>query len=133
MTPTQRTLEREVVELTLPFPPSVNHYWRRLGNRYFISEDGQSFRAAVGNIVLAESLTNGLRPFQCHVEMEVDLHPPDNRRRDVDNFGGKAIGDSLKHAGLYLDDSQIKKLTVEMREVVKGGKAVVRIRERKTK
>ncbi len=32
-----------VVEL--PYPPSVNHYWRRVGDRTLISREGRKFRS----------------------------------------------------------------------------------------
>ncbi len=33
-----------VIELELPYPPSVNHYWRRVGARTLISRGGRAFR-----------------------------------------------------------------------------------------
>ena len=62
------------------------------------------------------------------LELEIDMHPPDGKRRDVDNIL-KATLDALKFAKVYEDDSQVKKLTVERLGVVKGGKLVIRIRE----
>ena len=41
----------------------------------------------------------------------------------------KAICDSLEHAGVYEDDSQIDLLIVRRREPTKGGKAIVQIGE----
>ena len=28
--------------LTLPYPPSINHYWRRVGPRTLISREGRA-------------------------------------------------------------------------------------------
>lgn len=75
--------------LELPFPPSVNHYWRHviLGRR-------------------ARTLI---------------------RRRDLDNFGGKALLDALTHAGVWLDDSQVRSLSMRWGANTHGGLAVVEI------
>jgi len=58
----------------------------------------------------------------------MDIHPPDSRRRDLDNVQ-KALLDALGRGGAYLDDSQIVRLVAEKRAVVPGGKAIVRIEE----
>ena len=59
------------------------------------------------------------------IRMEVIAYPPDKRRRDLDNLG-KSLLDSLQHAGLYQDDSQIDYLSFErMPEFL--GKVVVYI------
>lgn len=62
------------------------------------------------------------------VAVSVTLHAPDKRRRDLDNFGGKALLDALTHAGVWLDDSQVRRLSMEWGENVRCGKAVVQIR-----
>lgn len=99
------------VSLTLPYPPSVNTYWRRHGNRYFISKAGTAFKKAVQ--AECESV-RGLRCFEGRLAVTVGLNPPDRRKRDVDNVM-KAIGDSL--CGIvYADDSQIDRLLI-----VRGG------------
>ena len=38
-----------------------------------------------------------------------------------------ALLEALQHGGLYRDDSQIAKLQIERREVVPGGRTLVRI------
>lgn len=59
------------------------------------------------------------------IRMEVVAYPPDKRRRDLDNLG-KSLLDSLQHAGLYQDDSQIDYLSFErMPELL--GKVIVYI------
>jgi len=35
------------VIIVLPFPPSVNHYWRRVGYRTLISREGRTFQRNV--------------------------------------------------------------------------------------
>jgi crossover junction endodeoxyribonuclease RusA len=111
-----------MIELELPYPPSVNHYWRRVGARTLISRGGRAFRQAVCSILAA----HGIRPLDGALVVEVAVHPPDRRRRDIDNLQ-KALLDALAHGGAYHDDSQISRLTVERQHVVPGGKVVVRV------
>ena len=114
----------------LPYPPSVNHYWRRVGPRTLISREGRAYREKVCLILAARhgGQASGLRPLTGPIRVVVDLHPPDRRRRDVDN-ALKALCDALASGGAYRDDSQIKHLEVHMREPVEGGRAIVRIEE----
>jgi len=58
----------------------------------------------------------------------VIVHPPDRRRRDVDNCL-KSLLDSLQHGGAYQDDSQIVRLSIEKRKPIKGGLTIVQIQE----
>ncbi len=93
--------------LALPWPPSANHYYRHVGPRVLISRDGRRYREAVAEAARRSGAPMFTRP----VEVSIDLHPPDNRRRDVDNCL-KCTLDSLTGAGVYEDDSLIHKLTV---------------------
>lgn len=111
------------LRLELPYPPSVNHYWRRVGPGTLISREGRRFRERV----LANLAAQGVRPLVGPLAVQVDLHPPDNRRRDIDNIA-KALLDALAHGGAYEDDSQIVHLAIDKQKPVDGGKTVVRIR-----
>ena len=113
-----------MLEFELPYPPSVNHYYRRVGPRTLISREGRRYRESVAS-TLAEL---GVRRMEGPLAMEVELFPPDRRRRDIDNTM-KALLDSLQHGGAYRDDSQVWKLTIERRRCVPGGAVIVRIGE----
>jgi crossover junction endodeoxyribonuclease RusA len=110
-------------EIVLPYPPSINHYWRRVGPRTLISREGRRFRQRVMAVLAAR----GVQPLQGPLAVEVEVYPPDNRRRDIDNVQ-KALLDALQHGGAYLDDSQVVRLAIVKREPVDGGKTLVRIR-----
>ena len=56
----------------------------------------------------------------------ITVNPPDKRKRDIDNLA-KAPLDALTHAGLWLDDSQIDKLSIERGPVTKGGQIHITI------
>ena len=36
-----------MIVLNLPFPPSVNHYWRNVGSRVLISQAGRDYQRGV--------------------------------------------------------------------------------------
>jgi crossover junction endodeoxyribonuclease RusA len=117
------------MELTLPWPPSVNHYYRHVGPRTLISRKGREYRTQVCGL-LAPGNGNGIRkpPSGGRIALAMDAFPPDRRRRDLDNLL-KCTQDSLAHAGVFEDDSQIDLLAVQRCEVVRGGTVVIRIAE----
>lgn len=104
--------------VTLPYPPTVNHYWGARGNRRFVKKEGVAFR---GDVV---RICEGVTKQEGDLAVFVDAYPPDRRRRDIDNIN-KAILDALQHAGCYDDDCQIRTLHVTKCEPVKGGKVEV--------
>jgi crossover junction endodeoxyribonuclease RusA len=112
------------ITLELPYPPSVNHYWRRVGARTLISREGRRFRARV----CARLALRSGGPLSGRVAVHVTAHPPDRRRRDLDN-AMKALLDALAHGGVYEDDGQVDRIEIERGELVPGGKVVVRIEE----
>lgn len=113
------------MELILPFPPSVNGYWRATSKGMLISACGRVYRV---NAIAAvyEQLRRKPKPLIVDLDVHVVLFPPTRARRDLDNFQ-KALFDSLTHAGVWADDSQVKRMTVEWGDVTKEGKAEVRI------
>ncbi len=110
------------MRLTLPWPPSVNHYWRRVRNRTLISKEGRLFRKRV----LATLTTRHIEPMTGSLAVRIVAHPPDRRRRDLDNIA-KSLLDALEHGGVYEDDNQIDRLSIERASVVKGGAVIVEI------
>ena len=100
-----------MTELELPYPPSVNHYYRHVGPRVLISREGRRYRERIVAKLKGMKVEKLTGPAELHIE----LYPPDNRRRDIDNTL-KCLLDAFTHGGLYDDDSQIRKLTVVKRE-----------------
>lgn len=121
-----------MITLELPFPPSMNTYWRntvvRGQPRTLLSRRGRQYRIDVFDRFIAKHGVNAYRkPLEDDLECTIDLHPPDNRGRDCDNFA-KAVLDALEHAGMYANDKQIKVLTIRMRPKKPPGAAVVTLK-----
>ncbi|MBP2197200.1 RusA family crossover junction endodeoxyribonuclease [Pantoea cypripedii] len=113
------------MKLTLPFPPTVNTYWRNTRKGVLISAFGRSFRSE-SIVSVWKQLKRKPKPITTDVQVNVILFPPSSIRRDLDNYQ-KALFDSLTHAGVWLDDSQIKRIIIEWGPVIKGGRAEVTI------
>lgn len=111
-------------EFEIPYPPSLNHYYRHVGPRVLISKDGRKYREHVIALLAADQI----KPLSGKLEMWMSFLPPDNRRRDLDNCV-KCAQDALQKGGLYFDDSQIKRLHLEMCEPIEHGRCYVRIQE----
>lgn len=102
----------------LPYPPSVNHYWRRVGGNIVLSKEGRRYKEAVRLRVLAQA---GNLQLPGRIGVMLEVHPPDTRRRDLDNIC-KAALDALGNAGVYQDDSQIVLLNLYKLEPVQHGR-----------
>lgn len=117
-----------MIELQLPFPPSVNSMWRTprsgpLAGRTMLSEDGRRYRRAVADAVLVARAGRQLRQ---RLAVTIEARMPDRGKRDLDNLP-KAVLDGLTHAGVWLDDGQIDDLRV-WRSDRMGGCVLVTIR-----
>lgn len=118
------------MKLTLPFPPSVNAYWRSpnsgpLKGRTLVSAKGRAFQSEACAAII-EQLRRLPKPSSATASVEIVLFPPDARRRDIDNYN-KALFDALTHAGIWEDDSQIKRMLVEWGPVTQKGKVEITI------
>ena len=111
--------------LELPYPPSVNTYWRANGKRRFISKEGVLFKTAVQAICMQDKI----KSFgDSRLSVNIYIHPRSKRKFDLDNCL-KAILDALMNANVYDDDSQIDMLSITRSTERKGGAAVVSINE----
>ncbi|EAW9308483.1 RusA family crossover junction endodeoxyribonuclease [Salmonella enterica] len=118
------------MKLTLPFLPSVNTYWRApnkgsLKGRHMVSASGRKYQSEACAAVI-EQLRRLPKPSTAPAAVEIILYPPDKRIRDLDNYN-KALFDALTHAGVWEDDSQVKRMLVEWGPVFPKGKVEITI------
>lgn len=125
--PTER-----IAQLVLPWPPSINHYWRHavVGKRamVYVSKEGKEYRQNVLAAVLEQGLT---RFHEDRVTVDILIHPPDRRVFDLDNRLKPTL-DALAHAGVYTNDSQIDRVQITRGAVVPSGSLVVTVRSVET-
>lgn len=107
--------------LYLPFPPTVNSYYMNVGRTRGIRRISQAGREFADKVHLAIAEQGHLtEPLYGKLNVEVILHTPDARVRDLDNYM-KALLDACTKARLWLDDSQIDQLAILRGETVKKG------------
>jgi len=112
------------IDITVPWPPSVNQYWRQYQGRMLISAQGRKYREAIIQQVWLEGK---IKRITGDLKVTIEAFRPDERRRDLDNLL-KSTLDALAHAGLYEDDSQIRDLRIYW-AAEKGGKLNITIEE----
>lgn len=111
-------------ELFLEYPPSVNTYWRNVRGRTILSKKAKEY----SDSVLCSAWDCGIsKTISDNVFVEIDLYPPDRRKRDLDNTL-KAIFDGLQKSGVISDDSIIKKIMVEMHDFNDGIRSGANVR-----
>lgn len=111
-----------MIELTLPWPPSVNSY-KKVG-RLITTKNGKLYQTRINTqetkefyyyvwlkIRSLKATTRMEMPLQSKISIEVNAYPPDDKKRDLDNLG-KALFDSLVKGGLLQDDYQIDRLLI---------------------
>ena len=103
------------MNLKLPWPPTVNHYYRMVNGRMLLSKKGREYKKT-GVLMLLEQKAK--RPLEGRIEVRIDAYPPDKRVRDIDNLV-KPIFDTLQEYGMFndsqIDDLRIRRLPVAVK------------------
>lgn len=99
----------DVQKIRIPWPPSVNSYWRTFRGRTILSQKGRVYKKTQPPAFLAYTHSDRL-------QVDLHLYPPSKARRDLDNHA-KACLDLLQLWGVFPDDSQIDVLTLRRMEV----------------
>ena len=113
------------IEIHLPWPPTVNHYYTHTKNGVYVSKKGKEYRGIVETYIY-EQIYRKLE-LQENLMVYCVLYPPDKRKRDLDNYM-KSLLDALTNAGLWQDDSLIDQLFVFRGTIMKHGKIVMYIK-----
>ena len=114
------------MKLTLLWPPSVNRYWRHVGAKVLISQEGREYVRAVRaawtkwRVMACRSPDPISRP----IRVSIVANQPDRRRRDLDNLL-KAVLDALTKSGVWADDSLIHDLRIRWGE--EGAKGTLEV------
>jgi len=93
------------MNLTLPYPPSANRYWRVWNGRAVKSEEARNYQTAARLVGLQQKAKQGVRGLESGpVKVLIRVYRP-AKRGDLDN-ALKVLFDAM--AGVaYLDDSQV--------------------------
>lgn len=115
-----------MIALSLPYPPTGNHSTKhtKSGGHYTTAEV-KAYRQHIGLLVASKRAAVRLSGALVVV---VEIHPPDRRRRDMDN-AWKTLADALTLAGLWLDDFQVVDLRLIRGAPVKGGSVSLEVEE----
>ena len=111
--------------LELPFPPSMNTYWRNFRGRTVLSKNGRQFKIAVQDYIIEKNIP---KFGDKKLKITMILRPRDKRKIDIDNRI-KAVLDSLQDAGVFDDDFQVDHIEMIRGEQIKGGLIRVLIEE----
>ena len=96
------------MNITLPYPPSVNSMYRTFRGRMLISKKGREWMKIA--VASAKGEVHGwFVSGSC--SLAICAYLPDNRRRDLDNLL-KPLQDCITHAGIWKDDCQVKDLRI---------------------
>jgi crossover junction endodeoxyribonuclease RusA len=117
------------LELELPWPPSANRVWRGRAGRAkpYLAKSARDYRLAVKSIVAAAKI-DGL-PLDGPLAVTIVAHPPDRRKRDLDNLA-KSVFDALTLAGVWCDDALVVDERKIKSEIEPGGKLVIEIKQK---
>lgn len=112
------------VDITLPYPPSGNHMWKKTkAGHTYLTPDARRYYGHVKWQVATEAKMLNL---DSELFVMCTLRPPDKRRRDLDN-AWKVVSDSLTKARLWQDDHQIRRLVLQWGEPVEGGQVTISV------
>ena len=109
----------------LPWPPTINSYWAPIKGSIYLSKKGRIYRDKAVEAI-AEQIP-GIH-IDDRVMVEITMHPPDNRVRDLDNYT-KAIMDAITHSELWTDDNLADQVFLYRGETVSGGTVKIEINE----
>ena len=110
-----RPTQSDAFTVLRPYPPSANRLVRHTRAGHYPSKAYLAWKKEADRYLLtqkAAGLTLPPEPWAAAITVETRLHPPDRRRRDLDNVGAKAILDRLTDWRIIVDDSQVQRIVM---------------------
>lgn len=108
--------------ISLPWPPTVNHYYRAVNGRNILSAKGRAYKKEAGWEIIAQGEHE--KYLEGDVSLFIRAYPPDKRRRDLDNIL-KPILDVLADCDVFDDDSQVSDLRIQRFNPCKPGRVEI--------
>lgn len=103
-------MEQITASINLPYPPTVNTYWRNFRGRTILSKRGMQFKDDAMHLMMVERFPKGLIG---DVTVHIHVYPPDYRKRDIDNII-KPVLDGMQDYGVFeASDEQVSLLVVQ--------------------
>tara|TARA_Y100001970_G_scaffold138063_1_gene169838 strand:+ start:2709 stop:3134 length:426 start_codon:yes stop_codon:yes gene_type:complete len=126
-----------MLTLELPFPVSVNQYWKIAGKRMIKSKVARAYIAEVTMLFLEAKARHGIKPFgpDDDLSIAIAVHYPmkKGRANDLDNLTKICI-DALETAGVFPDDNQFRHVQISREKARgKGSKGLARVTIKKCK
>lgn len=103
--------------IKLPYPPSMNTYWRNFRGHTVLSKAGREFKTAVAECVVEQNIP---KFGDKRLEVTMWLYPRSKVVTDLDNRL-KAVLDGLEEAGVYTSDGNIDILMIQRGQIRKVG------------
>ena len=103
--------------IKLPYPPSMNTYWRNFRGNTVLSNAGREYKKAVWACVNEQKIP---KFGDKRLEVTMWLYPRSKVVTDLDNRL-KAVLDGLEEAGVYSCDGNIDILMIQRGQQRKGG------------
>jgi crossover junction endodeoxyribonuclease RusA len=101
----------------LPYPVglSVNSVWKRSRRGIYLNPKVKLYREK------AKEILEGCKKFgDKKINLAINMFPPDKRPRDIDNIL-KVTLDTLQHADVFNNDSQIVSLLIIKKDPIPNG------------
>ena len=115
-----------LVTIKLPYPPSLNKYYRVWQGKMTIGTEGRQYRETVKEIL--GPAFQDIPAYTANLRVWIEVMFPDRRKRDLDNLN-KALLDSITKSQVWQDDSLLKDLRLISIGVEKPGYVRLHISE----
>lgn len=116
------------LEVSLPYPPSVNRMWRHFRGRTVLSSDGKAYKAEVQRLALAKGAELMTGPLRLRVKLLPKTKKDGTASAIVMDLSNclKVAEDALQGV-CYANDRQVESIRLDYGDAVEGGGLVIRI------